>query len=551
MKSTSWALLSPFFHQYSLRLTAALVVGMLSSVTTLLLPVSIGKYYALVFGFTGTRSALLDIFPPHYYDTVPHFLILFTVLIFISMVLNYGKRYLIASTGELLIFELRNRLFHHQLRLDTRIYEEKGTGKYLLRYSGDLKSLQNYLTKGIIGFASDVGLLILCLAFLISISPLLALISLISSAVILGPIYLLNQQLHRVSVIRRNKKAGLLSFVNQRLQTILTIKAFNRAVLEEKKFHKRSDKIYRAGLQFHRWSSLIYVLIPSFLYGMLALIMYVIYYQKTQGNELDQASLLAAFLLILTLLPVCRRSLRVGVIWKLGLISIQKLQKVLELPIEKSAGSEALMLTRGNLTVNQLSFGYEAQTIFQELSTTWTGHGLHVILGGAGSGKSSMVKLLLGVYQSYQGHIYIDDQDIRTLSIKSLRKHISVVSDSFPLLGKTVFEAISYSRKPSKRSRAAKVLARVQQGLPSSSHLSLEDRIGDMGNNLSSSQRQVLQFTRALLTRKPIIILDEPFYRISDVDTRRHFIRLVGGIESQKHTILLSTQTPVLNRDCV
>ncbi|MEL6699131.1 MAG: ABC transporter ATP-binding protein [Bacteroidota bacterium] len=535
---TQWSLLGPFFQRHTVRIFLTCVVGILSSMATILLPVSIGKFYALVFSFEGQSAMLLDFLPAHYCDTVPHFLGLFAVFIGLYAVTHYGKRYLTASAGELWIYELRNQLFKHQLKLNTRVYEEKGVGKYLLRYSGDLKSIQNYLTKGIIGFTSDIVLIVCFIWVLATVSYLLTFISLLAMGLMLVPISLLNQRLHTISLDRRNQKSGLLSFVSQRLQAIVTIKAFNRAQPEGNQFENRSRKVFQTGCAFHRLSSFIFVLIPTLLYAMIGVIMYAIHLQKAAGVVIDQASLLSAFLLILTMLPVFRRSLRITVVWKLGLISIEKLQHVLDLPLEQVGGKDDLIKGEGTIEIQDLSFGYGKTKILDQLSVQWASHGLHLVIGGTGSGKSLLAKLLLGVYNDYKGRIIVNEQDIREANIKSLRKQVTIVSDDYPLLGKTVFEAISYSRKDSKRKAAEIQLNKVQHGLPEEAKISLDQRIGSQGNNLSKGQESVLLFTRALLTRKPILLLDEPFRSI-EPQMKIHLIRLIKRLKRKRTIILL------------
>ena len=85
---------------------------------------------------------------------------------------------------------------------------------------------------------------------------------------------------------------------------------------------------------------------------------------------------------------------------------------------------------------------------------------------------------MLGEYNDYKGRIIINEQDIWEANIKSLRKQVTIVSDDYPLLGKTDFEAISYSRKDSKRKAAEIQLNKVQHGLPEEAKISLDQRIG-------------------------------------------------------------------------
>lgn len=546
-----WQLLKPFVAGHMGKLLVTGLAGILSSMLAILLPITIGKFYELMFGTGGGRSILLAFLPESVFGSIPRFLGMFATLILLHMIASYAKRYLVASTGELLTYELRNRLFAHQLKLHTRIYEEKGVGKYLLRYSGDLKSIQNYLTKGIIGFTVDLIMVGLFLLVLASISSSLMLISLVGMVLMLIPLTGLNRRLHDTSTRRRNQKSSLLSFVSQRLQSIITIKAFNRETPERDRFLKRSGKTLNTDLDFHRISSLIHVLVPGMLYAMIAVMMMTIYWQKQNGILVNETSLLTAFLLIITMLPVLRRCLRVTVTWKLGMISLKKLQHVLDLPTEAESQDD-LYLPEGQIRLEQVCIHFSDQSLLGPLSATWNPQSVHLVKGGTGSGKSTLVKTLLGIRDEFHGKIFLDDQEIREVAIKSLRKQVTIISQEYPLLGRTVFEAISYSRKPGKRKGADLMLQKVQRGLPAQVHLQLDDPIGRHGGTLSKGQELVLLVTRALLTRKPILLLDEPFQSI-EPEFEAHLIRLIHRLRKKRNIILFVKhhEVPAMEFDSV
>ncbi len=532
-------LFTPFIRKNSAKIIMSLIIGLLSSMTTVLLPVCIGKFYTLVFAYSSTRSSFMHVFPKWCYDTIPHFLAFYTVLIVLYFLLNYGRRYLVAQLGELLSKDLRERLFAHQLDINTKIYQVKGTGKYLLRYTGDLKSIQNFFTRGLITFVIDMFLVVMIIMTLAMIAKVLTVVFIAALLLMIVPIIWMNRNLHQVSTARRNQRSNLLSFVNQRLGSMTTIKGFNRFVPEQNKFNKRSQRIYELGLTFHKVSSFIAVLIPTMLYIMIGVMIYVIYYQKQNGTLLDQSSVLSAFLIVLTGLPVFRRSLRVMVTWKLGLISMDKLVNVFNLEKEEYESKPDLNISDARIKIDHLSFAFNNRAIFDDLSINWVGKGLHLVLGSTGAGKSSLVKLILGLYQPTRGSIWIDSQELSTISLKSLRKNVAVVSDEFPLLGRTVFEAISYSRKESKRRIAEKYLNTLQSSLSPSVRLKLDDPIGVNGKNLSKGQVRLLLLLRAFLTRKPILLLDEPFTAL-DKRLKKHLMQFIISLKKEKTIILLT-----------
>ena len=532
-------ILFDYFKSNKLTTALTVVVSLLSNVFSIVIPVSIGKFYNLVFGLNAQRSKMLDFLPSAFWDTVPHFLTFFMVLVMLKVIFDFAQRYQVAGMGEKLLMDIRNMLFKAQLDIPMQVYDEKGTGKYLLRHSGDLKSVQNYVAKGIIGFTVDVILLCLVLLTLALLDKDLLIILLISLPFAGVTIIFLNRSLHSKSLTQRNYKSGLLSFVNITLRSMLSIKAFNRTVPEMNRYEKRSERVYRVSMKYHAIRSAVMAVAPGLFYTILFSILCYVYYQQQSGlPSLDAGALLTAILLLITSMPVFRRLLRVSTFWELGNISFDKLIKVLHLAENDEAFSSELKLVEGRIVFNGVSFQYPGSVksvllIDQVIHPGQT----TLIRGSAGAGKTTMIKLLTGLYSPRTGKITIDHQDLSTVTRKSIRKAMAIVSEDWPLLGKTVFQAISYSRKVEKRALAENMLDAVQQHLPENLKLSLDSKIGDLGAGLSKGQHKLLAYARALLTEKPILIIDSPFHGL-DRATQRHIAGLINGLRGKKTVIV-------------
>jgi len=207
------------------RITITVMMAVLTSLITVLIPVSIGKYYELIFNLTSSRAGALSWLPAEFFSTLPRFMLFLGSLIVLKFIFQFSYRYLTQLLGERLVKNVREHLFLHQLRLDTSVYEQRGTGRYLLRYSGDLKGMRDVFTRGMIGLTSDVILLATVLIALASADFWLVVPIMIGLPLLAVPIWWLNRRLYNVSTSRRNRTSGLVSFVNQRQGAINTIKA--------------------------------------------------------------------------------------------------------------------------------------------------------------------------------------------------------------------------------------------------------------------------------------------------------------------------------------
>jgi len=541
---TKQQLIRNFFQRHSIRTALALVLGFVASVLLILLPISLGKYFDLLFGYHSYRAHFLDALPFSFWDTIPEFVTFFSITTLLWLITNFSYRFLTADLGLQFSHELRILLFEHQMYIPLSEYDQKGYGKYLLRYSGDLAAIRNYLVSGVLRFATDLLLIIMALIGLFLLSPPLLSGLLIGLGLLIVLIYFLNRILYNRSVEVRNRRSGLLAYVNQRLQAMDTIQAFNRYVPEQKRFADRSSIVYRAGKKYQYIYQLIYSLVPVMLYLTLALTLYAYARSSNSLDQLHQGNLLAFVLLFLTVMPNVRRLLRVTTVWKVGHVSFEKLIRILKLSQINQLPSTPFVYKGGAISVRNLSFSYDQKKfVLKNVNIQIPQQsGFTFIHGRTGSGKTTLIKLLLALYYPTEGQILIDGQDTRKVHPKSLRKYITVVSEEFPLLGRTVFEAISYSRKAEKRPRAQSILNFLQADLPPDNHLHLDDRIGELGDRLSKSQVKMLLYARAIISNKPIFLIEDPFKNLPSPVKNRILLWLNDHRKEKKFLFFTSKQ---------
>jgi ABC-type multidrug transport system fused ATPase/permease subunit len=543
---TKWQLIVSFIVQNKLLVVVAFLSGLCYNVFTLLVPISLGRFYEFNFGFSSHRLKLLSDMPLINTKDFTTFLLFFIGLIFFRFVFEYINKYYVTIIGEKFAKTLREDLFKHQLQISNSVYDEKGIGKYLLRYSGDLKSIQNYVTRGLFRFSQDLILIVFLLITIAYIDIKLGAIAAISIGFSIFILFFINNILYTISVNRRNQRSGMLTFVNTRLRAILSIKAFNKYTPEEKRYIKRSEKLYVVGKKYQKVVGLIQSIIPFLTYLMIGLLMWYVYYLKTNHDaSFNASSLLILILLIISFLPILRRTLRVSIIWKLGNISFEKLLHIFSLESENSLPFENINLSRSTIAFKNISFKYETggSFVFDEADIKLLPRTITLILGDSGTGKNTLINLLLKIYSPTSGTITFGKYNYKNLSEKTIRKNISVISDAFPLYGKTVYEAIVYSRKKEKEQKVSELLKSMQQFEDDQNKLDLHDTIGDLGNNLTRGQKKILMYCRAILTNKHFLIIDKPF---KDLNSRTitHIAHLLNDLRKNKSIIIIDNNSP-------
>ncbi|OGS70430.1 MAG: hypothetical protein A3F91_13205 [Flavobacteria bacterium RIFCSPLOWO2_12_FULL_35_11] len=523
----------------------AVISGFCYNIFTVLVPIAIGRFYEFNFGFSSVRLKLFfSGFPFINTDSFHAFLIFFIGIILIRFLFEYTNRYAIGILGERFSQSLREQLFAHQLRVYIPIYDEKGIGRYLLRYSGDLKSVQNYLTQGIFRFAQDIFLIAILLAVIGYYSIIMALIILTFIVCAFGFIFFMNLVLYRISVERRNRRSGMLSFVNNSLRSILSIKVFNKNVPFEHRYNNRSLKLLDIGVKYQHITALINAIIPFITYLMVGITMFYIYRLKNSGVDFDKSSFLILILLIISFLSIFRRILTVNIVWKLGNISFEKLIAVFMLKTESTSYKRKIKIYNEVIVFKNVVYNTEISNNESPFNLKIEPHSISFIKSSAGSGKSlTFIKLLLKIYSPSEGVIYFGKYAADKLSERAIRKQITVVSGKIPLDGNTVFEAISYSRNPEKRLQCEKVLNELQQFVPKSQQLTLSSKIGEQSNYLNDSQKQLLLWCRALLTNKPTWILHFPFDYINE-NLKKHLLQTILDWKEKKTIIFIDEGFP-------
>lgn len=542
---TKWKFIKESIKENPGLAVIAVISGFCYNIFTVLVPIAIGRFYEFNFEFSSVRLKLFfSGFPLINTDSFHAFLIFFIGIILIRFLFEYTNRYVIGILGERFSQSLREQLFAHQLRVLTPIYDAKGIGRYLLRYSGDLKSVQNYLTQGLFRFAQDIFLIAILLAVIGYYSIIMALIILTFIVCAFGFIFFMNLVLYRISVERRNRRSGMLSFVNNSLRSILSIKVFNKNVPFERRYNKRSLKLLDIGVKYQQITALINAVIPFITYSMVGITMLYIYRLKNSGVDFDRSSFLILILLIISFLSIFRRILTVNIVWKLGNISFEKLIAVFMLKTESTSYKRKIKIYNEVIVFKNVVYNTEISNNESPFNLKIEPHSISFIKSSAGSGKSlTFIKLLLKIYNPSEGVIYFGKYAANKLSEREIRKQLTVVSSKIPLDGDTVFEAISYSRDPEKRLQCEKVLNELQQFVPKSQHLNLSSKIGEQSIHLNDSQKQLLLWCRALLTNKPIWILHFPFNYINE-NLRKHLLQIILDWKEKKTVIFIDEGSP-------
>lgn len=527
-----------------LLLVVAVMALVLSNFLNILLPLSIGWFYEIALNDNGTKSHLLKIAPIHIQGT-NHFFMVFGALLFLKTLFAFIEKYTVGVLGERFSRDLRDTAFSTQLRHTMSSHRIRPVGKYLLRYSGDLIAIQNLMSKGVLVFMGDVFFLSSAIVVLFFLNASLALPVVVMFALSAAVIFLLSKQVRNAAFNRRTQRSLNLGFVSSRMQAFFTIKSFNRETPEQNSFIKRSAKLYKLGIKYIGISSLVRVLPSLFFFAMLGVVFYrVLQLRNANAAAISKGDVFAFVLLLLYLQTVLKRLLRVNIVWQVGIISFNKLITLLTLPAEPKTQEKTTYNFTGSITFDNVSFAYnENEAVLSNISFKLHPNTITLIKGPQGGGKSTLLKLIQKLYEPQTGEIYFDSLPYSEITPFEVRKEITIISDEAILLGGTLFKAVSYNTADEKRDKVIAMLKRLEINPTGSDESNLQYKIEDGGKNISAGQRIKLQFARAFLTRKKVILIDDVF---NDLDAKGIdiIVEQLNKLKTKRTIVLVASSPP-------
>lgn len=528
-----------FILENKLFCIAFVIIGILNNITNLLIPISVGRFYELMFHGQSNKGFILDALQLNFGKSFDSFIFCFLLMIILKAIFEFTHKLLKDRIEEKFISNIRSFTFKQQIDAQYILHQKKATAKYLSRFSSDFGSMKKGLSVGILIFFADVVFSIFAIIFLININSTLTLISVLGLVVHIISLSSLESKRKALLLERQDSKAAYLNFVSERFHSFSTIKIFERSRIETKRFEKKADIMSASFLNYSFIRSLENALIPTGIYLIICILLFSIFkLSDTSDSIFDGTSSIAFILLIFSIRPILKRFLKVRVHWKNAELSIQK-----SLSLETSRMEvPKLNFCDGTITFTSVCFGYDSsKRVLNNLSFEARKNQITRICGSSCTGKTTVYRLITKLFSPQHGKICIDGQDIQCVS--GVRKHIGVVSEEFPFVGRDIFEAITESKSEDSRQKASAILKNLCQTFQLKQPLLLHQLLINGGSNLSQTEKKVLIFARAILSEKPILLFDEPFAGMSDHTT--HFLGLYINELKRNRTILV-----ISSRNC-
>jgi subfamily B ATP-binding cassette protein MsbA len=436
------------------------------------------------------------------------------VVLLVRAVIDGVRQFVMAYTGERVIFDLRMAIVRHLQSMSLSFFNRRKTGELMSHVTSDATLVHGVITQTIIQVLGQVLTLVGGVAVIFLMNWRLALLTL----VVAPPIAILGQRMGRrirdISRQAQDAQGEAVGVLQEAIAEVRVVQAFTREEYEAARFHEKLLFTFNKTIERSRIAATMFPII-GFLGFMSSIV--VLWYG---GHEVARGEMtpgmLVAFLLYMNMVagPVGMLASQ----WTQVQQAFGAADRIFALldttpEIQDGPGAAALPPVRGEIRFDDVSFRYGAASepiVLDGVTTTFQPGETTALVGPSGAGKTTLVNLVGRFYDPVSGRIAVDGHDLRHVTIRSLREQIAVVPQEPILFADTIRENIRYGRldatdaeieEAARSANATEFIARLPSGLATI--------VGERGVRLSVGQRQRVAIARALLRDAPILLLDE------------------------------------------
>ncbi len=491
----------PYRSLFILCLSLAIILAPLSSVRPYLIKVMVDDYIFKA-DLTGLKMVAL----------------IYILFVIANAVIRYFFMYRTALLGQLVIKDLRVRVFNKISKLPLSYFDKTPIGQSTTRTINDNETLNTVFTQGVITMVADILTIIAVLSMMLVTSWRLTLICLITVPLLVIATYVFKEKVRTSYQKVRAELANMNAFLQERISGMRIVQIFNAEDQEMAKFKSINRKYTQANLD----SILYYAIFFPVVELISAIGLALLVWWGTAGYWADTISFgaLVSFPMFLNLLfrPIRLLADKFNTL-QMGLVAADRVYDILdkEEKIEDN-GTIQQDSFKGEISFNNVSFAYNDDNyILKDVSFSMEPGETLAIVGSTGSGKTTIINILNRYYDIQKGSISIDGKDIKSYELYGYRKHFATVLQDVFLFGGNIYDNIRLLNDDITKEQivdAAKLIGahKFIDMLPNG----YEQKVMERGANLSMGQRQLISFVRALVYNPDILILDEA---TSSIDT--------------------------------
>lgn len=465
----------------------------------------------------------------------------------VQVLSQYAFRVCNTRASETLVKNMRDRLFTHIQHLPFSWHMGSRTGDIIQRCTSDIETTKNFLSEQLTSIFRIGLLLVLSVTFMAGMHPALTLIALIPTPVIIAYSFRFHRKVHDGFRECDENEGKLSAMAQENLTGVRVVRAFGRERAEIEKFKKQNDHYTALWQRMGKNLSLFWSVsdILSGIQVMLVVVFGAVF--CVHGDLLSGEYIAFISYNAMMVWPVRQLGQMISELSKAG-VSMDRVAEIMDAPMEQDAPEARDADMSGDICFEHVSFRYEnGPEILHDIHFTMKSGTTLGILGGTGSGKSTLMLLLDKLYPLEEGRITIGGTDIRNIRTAHLRRNIGMVLQEPYLFSRTIAEniGIACGQQDMAAIRAAARDAALDDAVTAFA-AGYDTMVGERGITLSGGQKQRTAIARTLVRDTPILVFDDSLSAV-DTETDAKIRRAIEKRFGKASVILISHRIATLS----
>lgn len=500
------------------------------------------------------QPVLDEIFFEKNKSMLPFITLLVMTIAIVNGIATYGQTILMRFVGQRVIADMQLDLFRHLMRADLSLFHDQASGRLISRFTNDIQMMRHSISNVLTGLAKELLTMIFLIGVMLYQSWQLSVLALIAFPIAILPIVRLGKRMRKISDGTQAELGEFTAQLDESFQGVRVVKAYARENFEYERASSAIERLFRLYYKAARVQAAAAPMMEVL--GGIA-IAAVIWYggSKVIAGITTPGAFFSFIAAMLMAYKPIKSIATLNTHLQEGLAAAQRFFALLDVraAITDKPDATALQLDTATISMDKVGFTYgHEETGVHDISFDIPAGSTVALVGASGSGKTTLMNLVLRFYDVKSGHIRINGQDIRDVTLASLREHIALVSQEVVLFDDTVRGNIAYGRldaseediiEAAKRADAHDFITALPQGYAT--------MIGPHGVKLSGGQRQRLSIARAMLKNAPILLLDEATSAL-DSQSERSVQRALETLMQHRTTLVIAHRlSTVQHADCI
>ena len=455
---------------------------------------------------------------------------------------DFARTYCTDSLSQKVAYDARSAMYDKLQHMSFAYHDKEHTGNLMSKVTSDVEAIRRYVNMGMVRGLEVPLRVIAIVTLMITVNWQLTLLSLVFLPFLVVKSSFVIVRLRAMWLHVQEVMGELVTILQENLSGIHVVKAFASEEYEKNKYSIKAEELRREYYGNERLQQSTTAWLTLYFTLALGLVLWFGGMELMRG-DLDPGGF-AAFLLLMNQLtfPIRMTPQIIGS-YSRAISSGRRIFEVLDAqsPVVENPDAAEMPRSQGHVRFEDVSFSYDPRIpALKHLDVSAAPGSITAILGAPGSGKTTIINLLPRFYEVTQGRISIDNQDIRDVTLSSLRRNVGIVQQDIFLFNATIQDNIAYGVSSANKEDviAAAKVAQLHDHIMSLPH-GYDTWVGERGTTLSGGQRQRLSIARTVLIDPPVLILDDSTSSV-DVETERQIHQAMTDVMKGRTTFVIA-----------